>query len=389
MAVGSGSGGVGCNVFTGCIFSNGMETQQTSPLMRLFGANAWAFYGCYSYCDCVHTIEINVSSFIGPDPIFVYYPRITFESFEDEAGPFTAANKNSIYFSPFTADPDVVSRESCRGIHLRNCALFNIFGADGTIVDNLILDGGRYSPSFTALPAGHNKLSLYRVTNSLIAPSACEKNLDYIVRNGGSGLTFRGIEASHLSLTGVTSANIVDDAGKLSIITGWESGMQSGCSIDPGPYGIATFDAFGPARRFYFSQPTSFTEGHIGVGGIGVPSPSIILAGAAGTNRDLILQTDGNARWCLRTNSNAEGSTADGSNFVLVAFNNDGSTIDAPLYVGRAAGLPVTLSRPLVLPSLPPASSAAAGATGTIAWDDGFIYVKTSTVWKRAALVAW
>jgi len=42
------------------------------------------------------------------------------------------------------------------------------------------------------------------------------------------------------------------------------------------------------------------------------------------------------------------------------------------------------------IPTSTPASAAAAGVAGTIAWDAGFLYVCTATnVWKRAALTTW
>jgi hypothetical protein len=35
-----------------------------------------------------------------------------------------------------------------------------------------------------------------------------------------------------------------------------------------------------------------------------------------------------------------------------------------------------------------PASAAAAGAAGSIRWDENFLYVRTGTAWKRVALTA-
>jgi hypothetical protein len=36
-----------------------------------------------------------------------------------------------------------------------------------------------------------------------------------------------------------------------------------------------------------------------------------------------------------------------------------------------------------------PATSAAAGAVGSMRWDENFLYVRTATAWKRVALAAF
>jgi hypothetical protein len=82
----------------------------------------------------------------------------------------------------------------------------------------------------------------------------------------------------------------------------------------------------------------------------------------------------------------------------LPSINDDGSTVDidadvdivgdlsavAGLFSGALSG------DTLKIASHPPASAAAAGTAGTIAWDAGFLYVCTATdTWKRVAIATW
>lgn len=53
-----------------------------------------------------------------------------------------------------------------------------------------------------------------------------------------------------------------------------------------------------------------------------------------------------------------------------------------------SAGVTTTVSP--IIPTSTPASAAATGTAGTIAWDSDYIYVCTATnTWKRAAIATW
>lgn len=66
------------------------------------------------------------------------------------------------------------------------------------------------------------------------------------------------------------------------------------------------------------------------------------------------------------------------------------STDDGATKHARLASGTLTLSGQIVTATSTPASAAATGVAGTIAWDSSFIYVCTATnTWKRAAIATW
>jgi len=67
-------------------------------------------------------------------------------------------------------------------------------------------------------------------------------------------------------------------------------------------------------------------------------TPQIVLNKTAGANH-LVGQTGGVARWIMQMgNSDLEGSSNNGSNFVLSSFNDGGGLIGHPITVNRASG---------------------------------------------------
>lgn len=68
------------------------------------------------------------------------------------------------------------------------------------------------------------------------------------------------------------------------------------------------------------------------------------INGAAGSNRDLFFQTNGNSRWTMRANSTTETGTGNsGSNLDLIARDDAGNAIDTPLSITRASAGVITI----------------------------------------------
>jgi len=61
----------------------------------------------------------------------------------------------------------------------------------------------------------------------------------------------------------------------------------------------------------------------------------------------LALQTNGVNRWLVTKDGNAESGGNAGSHFAITAFADDGTVIDSPVIIPRAAGSNITLNRPL------------------------------------------
>lgn len=82
--------------------------------------------------------------------------------------------------------------------------------------------------------------------------------------------------------------------------------------------------------------------------GDGSGEATVYLNGGAGSTRNFRFRTNGTNRWSFYVSSTAESGSDAGSNFSIRAFTDDGSTIDDPLSIARAAGGAITITRPFV-----------------------------------------
>ncbi|CAB4141974.1 hypothetical protein UFOVP423_8 [uncultured Caudovirales phage] len=131
----------------------------------------------------------------------------------------------------------------------------------------------------------------------------------------------------------------------------------------------------------------------------GTPSQSteLQISQAAGNNRFLYWQTAGSARWGWYTNNGAESGSNAGSDLLLARYSDAGGLLaGAVITIVRASGN-ITMNGGggkttfagnaiNIATTQSPATSAAAGTTGDIAWDDTYLYVRISTGWRRIAL---
>jgi len=234
---GTGEGGVSMNTFVATRFGNETGSTQSSPLVKMYGTNVWAYYNCFFTCNSRTTIDINASPYPS-EPSRVYPSSVTFDSCLDENAWLVAGTaKNTITFSSFPVAIVGTLRESAKGIHIKNCQFFNIFGDTDTWVDNLIYEGGRYSPS-VPVPAGLDKISMYRLDNSRISPSQSERHLKYIIRNQGSALAFDGIDHDKVVLNNVAGYWIFDSSGNANFAKSLlSSGPTSGVGYAGGAGG--------------------------------------------------------------------------------------------------------------------------------------------------------
>lgn len=83
----------------------------------------------------------------------------------------------------------------------------------------------------------------------------------------------------------------------------------------------------------------------------GAAAALVQVSANAGQSRDVIWQTAGVSRWTLRATNAAESGANAGSDFILVARDDAGVSIDTPITIVRAAGGTMALSRPLTAAS--------------------------------------
>lgn len=68
------------------------------------------------------------------------------------------------------------------------------------------------------------------------------------------------------------------------------------------------------------------------------PPPTLIVSGEAETERYVRFQTDGEDRWVVGANPNAESGSDAGSDLVVARYADDGTWIDNPLDISRSGG---------------------------------------------------
>jgi hypothetical protein len=116
---------------------------------------------------------------------------------------------------------------------------------------------------------------------------------------------------------------------------------------------------------------------------------SIRLNANAGIVRPIEFQSAFSNRWAIRTNAVAEGGSNAGSNLEIRRYSDAAADLGAAISIDRATGVTThNANKTNVSTAQTPATSAAAGVAGDIAWDDTYLYVRQSTGWRRIALGA-
>ncbi|MFN8996564.1 MAG: hypothetical protein ACK5X3_23275, partial [Pseudomonadota bacterium] len=116
---------------------------------------------------------------------------------------------------------------------------------------------------------------------------------------------------------------------------------------------------------------------------------SIRLNANAGVVRPIFFQSAFSNRWEIRCNATAEGGSNAGSNFEIRRYSDAAADLGAAISIDRATGVTThNANKTNVSTAQTPATSAAAGVAGDIAWDDTYLYVRQSTGWRRIALGA-
>lgn len=139
-------------------------------------------------------------------------------------------------------------------------------------------------------------------------------------------------------------------------------------------------------------------------GGGGVTAP-LVLGNTDGTTSGVTLTVYQGSSQAIRIrgqNGNSVFVVADSGNVQKASIDGGGSASFNSLTVGGSVvvssgrvvqnitGLTVVADRLRIQNSFTPATAAATGTTGQVAWDADYVYVCVATnSWKRAALAAW
>jgi hypothetical protein len=175
------------------------------------------------------------------------------------------------------------------------------------------------------------------------------------VGNGNPITTAGTVLAGHLACGRAGDAN-GGFVGSWNVVNGGYTGFWTDAA------GVLNFGSADPAlgtitgtRGVLDGGGNLWTAG--GITAVG----SAAINGAAGTERQILIQSSGSLRWKLYAGSGAESGSSAGSNFALARFGDGGNLIDAPIAVSRSSGL-VTLADGLQVT----AGGVAVGNSGTI-----------------------
>jgi hypothetical protein len=118
----------------------------------------------------------------------------------------------------------------------------------------------------------------------------------------------------------------------------------------------------------------------------------------AGVARNFRLASATSTRWELIANATAEGGSNAGSDFEIRRYSDAAADLGLVMAVTRSSGnitfnggggiTSFAANKIQITTAQTPATSAAAGNAGDIAWDDTYLYVRMSTGWRRIALGA-
>lgn len=172
-------------------------------------------------------------------------------------------------------------------------------------------------------------------------------------------------------------------------------------------FGIARFDDTGNG----IDSPFTITraDGSVNINLAGTASV-FRLAASTGVSRDIRFsnstysngQYTYSPRWAVRTDNTTESGGNSGSDYRVVRYDDSGNALDTPFFIKRSNGqvgiMTNTPTTPLdvngngirIRTAKTPTSTAdASGNIGDHAWDDNYLYVKTSAGWKRSALTTF
>jgi hypothetical protein len=242
------------------------------------------------------------------------------------------------------------------------------------------------SLEFLVTPVGSatNSIGL-RLSNGTLLTGHNAEFFGTIFLKNNTGINFESVAAVSESVLSITSANNIQllsptASGNIAITNRATAGqiqLTAGTSS-----GSITLAAGGSTRLTIGSTGlATFTNQVI--------ASDLQLNNSAGTTRTLFFRTAGSTRWTLQASSEAESGSNAGSNFHLRRYSDAQVDLGIALSIDRANGVTTFSANKIqITTAQTPATSAAAGNAGDIAWDDNYLYVRMSTGWRRIALGA-
>jgi hypothetical protein len=290
---------------------------------------------------------------------------------------------------------------------------------------------------YTWQPAGESQSNTFTAQNIFVSPTTTTAGAVFqangtisAIPNSEANVTaiFQGTEAVQSYTVFSSSAQQINvlfrrRQGTYASPTAVQSGNILG-SIQWQGYGVSTFGTVG-AAEIRASTTQAFTESVRGTrldfyttasgSATSALSFSIVdptfatfsgslvatnyqVNNTAGNGRLIFFRTSSSTRFTIGANTTAESGSNAGSNFDVRRFSDAGADLGLVMAVTRSTGditfnggggiTSFAANKIQITTAQTPATSAAAGNAGDIAWDDSYLYVRMSTGWRRIALGA-
>ncbi|MFN7883426.1 MAG: hypothetical protein ACK5PF_10500 [bacterium] len=197
---------------------------------------------------------------------------------------------------------------------------------------------------------------------------------------------------------GLTSTGLAQFTSSSTTVGGVVSRANGTISANPAGYANCAFQSVGAQA----ATATNMFDACAGVSNIVLRRRNGTYSAQTTTaNNDAIAQIDGSGFDSVTFRTNAQiqmfavetfTSTANGTAMAFATTPAGTTTLTTRLTLHTTANFTVPVisggNYVRVTTAQSPATSAAAGATGDIAWDDTYLYVRQSTGWRRIALGA-
>lgn len=156
-------------------------------------------------------------------------------------------------------------------------------------------------------------------------------NITYLYDQLTGSSPLSGVDIDSGSIDGTTIGASVAAAGTFTTITG-----SGDVAIDTN---VLFVDVSTNRVGVNSASPSValHVDGDIEVG-VGTGAPRMTVNGAAGEDRRLWFQTNGNDRWAMGATNNTESGSNAGSDFVFAAYEDDGSFLRRDITIERETG---------------------------------------------------
>jgi hypothetical protein len=290
---------------------------------------------------------------------------------------------------------------------------------------------------YTWQPAGESQPNTFTAQNIFVSPTTTSAGAVFQANGTISAIPvseanvaamFQGTEAVQSYTMFSSSAQQMNvlfrrRQGTYASPTAVQSGNILG-SIQWQGYGASTFGTV-PAAEIRATTRQAFTETARGTqlefyttaNGSATQSLSLLIAtptfasftgtlvcasfqidNTAANGRLIFFRTSSSTRFTIGANTVPESGSDAGSNFDMRRFSDAGVDLGLVMAVTRSNGnitfnggggiTSFAANKIQITTAQTPATSAAAGNAGDIAWDDTYLYVRQSTGWRRIALGA-